>query len=576
MAVTGRPRVLIVGAGPSGLTLALSLLQNDIPVRIIEKNSAPRLGQRGAGLMPRSLEVFTTLRIIDQIMHRAIATPRVRKYHVAEDPESFEEYDMHPPQIPNPRVPYLSPMMLGQNHVEHILHSTLAGYGCTVELGTELKSFEQFDDHVQATLQVRGMEQDAQGVEEISSYEYMIGTDGARGIVRKQLGLSFLGETRVIDNFVVGDMKVEGLLPNRWHMWGDPATLMASLRATEEPGLFNFLLAGKNVNHAELAFNQDLLRKVLTEATGNRPDLVFRECPWISSYTPNIRMVNKFRVRRVFVAGDSAHVNSPTGGQGMNTGLQDTLNLGWKLALVLKRLSSPSLLDTFTEERLPVVEEMLKQTTKVLSMTFKEGQEKPWDKNSSLFQFGANYRWSSIVLDERNILQGNQETEEEDEFMNDYEQNDIDSYGGRSCLDGDLHAGDRAPDAPALIDRTPSSLFSTSFTLFRVFGSSYHTVLIFPDLADPLPVLKHLQTYPTGLIHTVIIIRPGRVVSNEATTLADFVLEDRRGHAHDAYIGNRNCGVIIVRPDGFIGAIAENGHSIHKYFLTLFSQLKDS
>lgn len=105
-------------------------------------------------------------------------------------------------------------MMLGQNHVEHILHSTLAGYGCTVELGTELKSFEQFDDHVQATLQVRGMEQDAQGVEEISSYEYMIGTDGARGIVRKQLGLSFLGETRVIDNFVVGDMKVEGLLPN--------------------------------------------------------------------------------------------------------------------------------------------------------------------------------------------------------------------------------------------------------------------------------------------------------------------------------------------------------------------------
>jgi hypothetical protein len=212
--------------------------------------------------------------------------------------------------------------MLGQNHVEHILHTALAEYGCTVELGTELKSFKQFDDHVQATLQVRGMEQGVQGVEEISSYEYMVGTDGARGIVRKQLGLNFLGETRVIENFVVGDMKVEGLLNNVGDMflshgkffgdslyssalahvgrsrdphvsssnrrgitYTDTSCLRVSLRATEEPGLFNFLLAGKNVNHAELAFNQDLLRKVFAEATGNRPGLVFGECPWISAYT---------------------------------------------------------------------------------------------------------------------------------------------------------------------------------------------------------------------------------------------------------------------------------------------------
>lgn len=258
----------------------------------------------------------------------------------------------------------------------------------------------------------------------------------------------------------------------------------------------------------------------------------------------------------------------------MNTGLQDSFNCGWKLALVLKGLSSPSLLDTFTEERLPVVEEMLKQTTKVLSMAFKEGQEKPWDKNSSLFQLGVNYRSSSIVLDERNTLQEDQGTEE-DNFMDDYEQNDVDSYGGESSLDGDLHAGDRAPDAPALIDRTPSSLFSTYYSLFRIFGSSYHTVLIFSDLADPLPVVEHLQTYPVGLIRSIIIIRPGRIVSNEATTLADFVLEDRRGHAYDAYIGDKSCGVVIIRPDGFIGAIAEDQRFVHKYFLTLFSRQKN-
>jgi hypothetical protein len=268
-------------------------------------------------------------------------------------------------------------------------------------------------------------------------------------------------------------------------------------------------------------------------------------------------------------------VNSPTGGQGVNTGLQDSFNLGWKLALVLKRLSSPSLLDTFTEERLPIVEEMLRQTTKVLSMAFKEGQEKPWDKNSSLFQLGVNYRSSSIVLDERNTHQEDQGTEEDD-FMDDYEQNDVDSYAGEYCLDGDLRAGDRAPDAPALIDRTPTSLFSTYYSLFRIFGSSYHTVLIFSDSADPLPVVEHLKTYPAGLIRSIIMTRPGKTVSNDAATLADFVLEDRRGHAYDAYIGDKNCGVVIIRPDGFIGAIAENQHFVRKYFNTIFSQQKYS
>jgi 2-polyprenyl-6-methoxyphenol hydroxylase-like FAD-dependent oxidoreductase len=119
--------------------------------------------------------------------------------------------------------------MLGQNHVERILHAALAEYGCTVELGTELKSFEQFEDNVQATLQVRGMEQDAQGVEQVASYEYMVGADGARGIVRKQLGLSFLGETRVVENFVVGDIKVDGLLNNVGDMFPSHGLLGDSL-----------------------------------------------------------------------------------------------------------------------------------------------------------------------------------------------------------------------------------------------------------------------------------------------------------------------------------------------------------
>jgi len=103
--------------------------------------------------------------------------------------------------------------MLGQDRLEPIFHATLARLGCTVELGTELVSFTQTDDHVEAKLRIKGMNPDSEGVEEIASFDYMVGTDGARGVVRKQLGLPFVGETRTVENFVVGDIKIKGLSP---------------------------------------------------------------------------------------------------------------------------------------------------------------------------------------------------------------------------------------------------------------------------------------------------------------------------------------------------------------------------
>jgi len=103
--------------------------------------------------------------------------------------------------------------MLGQDRLEPIFHATLAKHGCIVELGTELVSFTQTDDIVEAKLRVKGMDPDSEGVEEIASFDYMVGTDGARGVVRKQLGLPFVGETRTVENFVVGDIKIKGLSP---------------------------------------------------------------------------------------------------------------------------------------------------------------------------------------------------------------------------------------------------------------------------------------------------------------------------------------------------------------------------
>lgn len=368
-----------------------------------------------------------------------------------------------------------------------------------------------------------------------------------------------------------------------------------SLRGTEEPGLFNFLIAGRNIKQSELVQNLDRLREVITEHTGNRGGLKLGDCPWVSHYTsvhschpkvidshgicilrPNIRMVDQFCVGRVFIAGDSAHVHSPTGGQGVNTGIQDSFNLGWKLALVIKQLASPSLLQTYAEERRPVVAEMLNQTTQMLDQTFKDGEEKGWSRDTGLLQLGVNYRWSSIVCDERQVLEARYEADYYDPYgiLDDDEEDDInvgvDSNG--STVDGVLCAGDRAPDATNLIDRSASSLFLSTYSLFQIFSSHYHTVLIFSKLKKPKSVLRYLKSCPAGTVRSVVVAPRGRLtVSNADIQDADIVLEDRDGHAHDAYIPGQVCGVVAIRPDGMVGAIVQNEQWLHKYFMGIFS-----
>jgi len=256
----------------------------------------------------------------------------------------------------------------------------------------------------------------------------------------------------------------------------------------------------------------------------------------------------------------------------MNTGIQDSFNLGWKLALVIKRYSPPSLLETYAVERLPVVAEMLNQTTKILKTAFEEGEEKPWDKDTTLLQLGVNYRWSSIVFDERQIIE-TQRKAEDDAFMADYKPEEVvdaDSYS--NSFDGHLRAGDRAPDAPGLIDRSLSSLFRTTYNLFQIFGSHYHTVLIFSELADPRPILKLLKVYPAGVVLSVIVTRCAPSVPGSGDVSADMVLEDGNGHAYRAYIPGKTCGIVAVRPDGVIGAIVEDRRGLHRYFSSIFYQ----
>ena len=233
----------------------------------------------------------------------------------------------------------------------------------------------------------------------------------------------------------------------------------------------------------------------------------------------------------------------------MNTGIQDSFNLGWKLAHVVKGLSPPSLLDTYTEERFPVVAEMLNLTTKILEATIDKpsDHEAGWKRSGNLNQLGVNYRWSSIVVD--------QSTDSGRDAREAHSAYDVEA-------DGVLRAGDRAPDAPGLVKiNFDNHKSSESTRLFKLLGPTHHTVLIFADAADVHASLQAaLARFSKEHVQAVVLLRVG--TTNTIQDVACDVFEDCDGHAYDAYKGAEGPnGIVVIRPDGVTGAIVKDRKS---------------
>ncbi|KAG0702989.1 FAD binding domain-containing protein [Suillus ampliporus] len=542
------PPVLIVGAGPVGLVAALTLLQNGIPVRIIDRDPSPHIAQRGPVIWPRSLELFKFLDV-PEVNNLGRPMPFIRSYKLG-TLEPLEDSLFAPHMEPTPAVPFHAPKMIGQPLLDVVLRHHLEKFSCSVEMDTELRSFEQSEEGVTAVLEKNG-------ILETFDTKWMIGADGAKSVVRKQLGLTFLGSTRDDFRIITGDIRLKGVGLDRvhFHRFGSFGGRSLLLRPTDEVGEdgWQFFISDREIALTKIAQSEELIFETIVSFIPT--EITFNKLVWVGEYRANIRMVNKFSEGRVFIAGDAAHVHSPTGGQGLNSGVQDAFNLGWKLALVEKGFVDKSLLETFTSERLPVISEMLEMTTAILHESLTTG-EVTLQCNPKLFMLGINCRFSSIVLDE---------------FATPVERRPISAYGVFD--EGHLEAGDRAPDAPNVLQVGRGE--SDVKTLFGLYRPWYHTVLMFaPSLADATPILGALEACDTSVVRKAVVLPSSAPVAPVAAPCVDVILVDQEGYAHSAYLVEPNqTKVFVIRPDGVIGAIVHGAEGVKKYFSTIFWDL---
>ncbi|KAF7370527.1 Pentachlorophenol 4-monooxygenase [Mycena sanguinolenta] len=499
-------------------------------------------------MQPRTQELFWALDVLDEVEKQAATLPPARMYALPEGIVPSKTFNMAPTLDPTPACPLLNIMTCDQNNQEAILRTALQKYSCNVEFGTQLATFTHDAHGVDATII------DQNGQEETKRYDFLIGADGARGVVRKTLSFNFIGESRPSVKIIIADIVVEGIDEDHWHMFGEASADSVFLRPTGTPGLFALSLTkcGPEVDYDRLMKDRHFLQEAIVAITG-RTAIKVTEVVWISRWSPNIRMVDKFSDGRCFLVGDAAHTHSITGGQGLNSSVQDSFNLAWKLALVLKGLAPMTLLDSYNDERVPVITEMINKTTALLNKTIGAsavaGDTARWNRGGPLLMLGVNYRWSSIVVDEQ----------ADDVAANAPK----DPYGSQNH---GLKAGDRAPDAPELRDIHGGR---SSVHLFDVFDASRHTVLAFSALPEPWDsILAVLSQYPQAPVRSVAIV-PSGVTS--ADIRGPDIFEDTQGHAYSNYCFEGGCNVAVVRPDGVLGAVVRTPEALERYFGRIFA-----
>lgn len=484
--------VLIIGAGPAGTALGIDLVRRGLDIRIIDK--APRAfeGSRAKGIQPRTQEVFADLGMLDDVLAGGSLYPKLG-IHLG---PLTVPWRMYRRQQPSADVPFPNTWLIPQYRTDRALHARLSGLGVRPEFGTELTGLDQDAETVTATVA------STSGTEEITA-RFVVGADGGSSAVRKQLGIDFAGSTDEQDRILIADAVTTGLSRDRWHLWPGRKGRFTGACPLPHTDLFQWMIRLAPGEEPQLDAGS-LNQRIRSRTRSKR--ITVSGIRWTSVFRPNIRLATSYRHGRVFLAGDAAHVHTPMGAQGLNTGVQDGYNLGWKLAQVLAG-ADPKLLDSYEAERRPIAAAVLGLST---------------EKYNDLSKLDT----SSIRRDK------------------DEQQLALSYHGGPLAPAGEdrtktLRAGDRAPDA---------ILHDAGGRQTRLFGSyrgPHFTAIAYgPRAADALDRLD----WPSAGAQL-------KRVAIAATAHADQILTDTGGTFQRIY-GLTGDTLLLIRPDGYIGHIA--------------------
>jgi 2-polyprenyl-6-methoxyphenol hydroxylase-like FAD-dependent oxidoreductase len=520
---------LIAGAGPTGLMMACQLLRFGVTFKIIDKQSDRTNESRAFGIQARSMEIFDNLGLAGEFLKKAIKV-NVINFFVSGHQELKLKFNSE--ALDGTPFPHM--YLLSQSETERILIEYLKRHGVEVERNTSLESFEQKDTEIIAVIK-----NEMNPENETIDCQYLFGCDGAHSIVRKILKIPFEGG-EYKQKFFLADAKVTwpNNVPPGFNFFFDEKGLL--LQASLEND-FGRILGASIKDHLKEPIDLQSITQYSREVS--HLPVIIQDMTWMAPFHLHHRVVSHYQKGRAFLLGDAAHIHSPVGAQGMNTGLQDAANLGWKIALKIKGHASDQLLKTYELERQFIGKKLTRTTDRFFSLL----------TSPNLF-LGA-FRPRLIKLALRTINQFSSIQNKLFRLMSQlgvrYSLNDYifeSTQGADSSFLSGPQAGSRAPDATlngaSLFEKFKTKPFNVLF-----FFASDH--LISGDFKGQMELINQKNNVWIAFHHLIL---------SKETQLAFH----RYGVTHQ--------GVYLIRPDGYIGfrSCQINLDSLNNYLNKLF------
>ena len=560
---TTKSPVLIVGAGPTGLTMAAELTRHGIPCRIVDRKSGVTDKTKALSVQSRTMEVFEDMGIVDEVLERgrivsgfSFYTEGKRIFQVASG-----ELD----------TPYSFNMLYPQFETERSLYSHLNSLGTKVEWNTEILELEQENGQIRVKLARSSGEvsspgslvklQDADRNVESLEPDYLIACDGGRSFCRKALNIKLEGET-FDSEFIIADLQLDWANPpmkDEWHGYftDQGFVMIASLDGKNSWRIVMEvpwdMQDESDTSHYEQPTFEEFQK--MFEMLNPIPGLKLTEPNWMSRFRIHRRIIDRFRHGNIFFAGDAAHLHSPAGGQGMNTGIQDAYNLAWKLALVYRQIARPELLDTYNAERYPIVKRQVQTTDAAFKMMLLRHpiSRAIRDRLASLLNNiepvlnRMEQRASMITINYRNSPIA-------DEYR------ELPLHLGNPIKEiAELGVWRDFGEAPRAGDRAPDFIFNSNGAekrLFEIIQGTTHKLLMFvgnydePDFESDFKQRYSLLEQKYGEAIDPVLIHMNELPFEVPEGIS--VVQDDDGELHQRYGAHSHC-IYLIRPDGYIG-----------------------